>query len=519
MEKTYLYRDLLTLEPRTLLVAFQEMAHCISAEQERVLFDMIESARNTEFGRRHGFSEIKSIDDFRRRVPVSEYEDYSDEIERMKDGEADVLFPGKPAAFVISTGTTGAPKYIPESKAGSAVKLIVEILRFIEFAVIAGSSAAANMKIFTVTNPAVYGMTRGGIPAGAASGQGAANYPAAKGRMLPPPEFLRMTGLSIPTTNYLLMRMALADREITGIISNNVAHIHRLFMDAEAQAEQLIRDIRNGEISVDMGEADAAALAPYTAANPERAAELMQILSETGGFPIRRIWPNYGMTICWLSGSVGHSAKEFRKLFPENAKLIDWGYGASEGKFTVSTAAGQSAGLTAVFGYFFEFLPLDGGTPLLLSEVREGVPYELILTSYSGLYRYNIHDIVRFERIDGGLHMAFLCKQSEHLDFDETRLYSSELTRIIEDFERDSGVLIRLFQGRKRDGALELFVEPADGDFRLESFERCLRGALAEKGIGLKGVTLLEDGYRDSLFGKFIAEGKNVNQTKLPVFI
>ena len=519
MEQTYLYRNLIAMDPRALLGAFQAMAHGVSAEQERVLLDIVESARDTEFGRRCGFSGIRSVDDFRRCVPVSEYEDYADEIERMKDGEADVLFPGKPTAFVISTGTTGVPKYIPESKAGAAVKLIVEVLRFIEFAVIAGSGAAANMKIFTVTNPAVYGMTKGGIPAGAASGQGAANYPAAKGRMLPPPEYLRMTGLSIPTTNYLLMRMALADRGITGIISNNVAHIHSLFMDAQAQAEQLIRDIRDGTISVDIGEADRAALAPYTAANPERAAELTQILAEEGGFPIGRIWPNYGMTICWLSGSVGRSAKEFRKLFPEDAKFIDWGYGASEGKFTVSTAAEQPAGLPAVFGYFFEFLPLDGGTPLLLSEVREGVPYELILTSYSGFYRYNIHDIVRFERVDGSLRMSFLCKQKEHLDFDGARLYSSDLTRMIEDYERDAGAFIRLFQGRKMDGMLELLVEPADGDFQPESFEHFLRDALAEKGIGLKGVTLLEDGYRDSLFGKFIAEGKNVNQTKLPVFI
>src|SRR5687767_6892762 len=69
------------------------------ASQERVLKSLIAKARATSFGKDHKFDEIKSYDDFKRNVPVRDYEDLRPYIERVVEGEPDVLWPGKPAYF------------------------------------------------------------------------------------------------------------------------------------------------------------------------------------------------------------------------------------------------------------------------------------------------------------------------------------------------------------------------------------------------------------------------------------
>ncbi|HUH33482.1 MAG TPA: GH3 auxin-responsive promoter family protein, partial [Daejeonella sp.] len=84
--------------------------------QLHVFRNLIDQASNTAFGRDHHFAEIKSYEDFKKNVPVREYEDLRPYIERVVHGESDVLWPGKPAYFAKTSGTTSGVKYIPISK-------------------------------------------------------------------------------------------------------------------------------------------------------------------------------------------------------------------------------------------------------------------------------------------------------------------------------------------------------------------------------------------------------------------
>ena len=86
------------------------------AAQSAVLRNLVQKAEHTAFGRDHGFSEIRSYDDFKQRVPVRDYEDLRPYIDRVVKGEEDVLWPGKPAYFAKTSGTTSGTKYIPISK-------------------------------------------------------------------------------------------------------------------------------------------------------------------------------------------------------------------------------------------------------------------------------------------------------------------------------------------------------------------------------------------------------------------
>ena len=177
-------------------------------------------------------------------------------------------------------------------------------------------------------------------------------------------------------------------------------------------------------------------------------------------------------------------------------------------------------GYPAVFGIYFEFKPLHGGAPVPLEEAEPGVDYELLITTYSGLYRYNIHDIVRVRIApDGCKALAFVAKASDRVSVDGVELYAHELTELVEAYERATGAFLRVFQGFEEDGALRVEAEPDPfRPFDAAGFEAFLREGLAVRGVALERFVELPEGTRDGLFLHKGASGGNTKQTKIPVF-
>ena len=85
-------------------------------EQEQIFNRLIEVGKTTAFGKAHGFDQIRSYQDYVERVPIRDYEGIKPYIERIKAGEQNVLWRGKPAYFAKTSGTTSGVKYIPISK-------------------------------------------------------------------------------------------------------------------------------------------------------------------------------------------------------------------------------------------------------------------------------------------------------------------------------------------------------------------------------------------------------------------
>src|SRR5690606_38527391 len=86
------------------------------ATQNKVFKSLVQNARETEFGKDHQFASIKTIEDFQKKVPVRDYEDLKSYIDKVKTGERDILWKGKPLYFAKTSGTTSGAKYIPLSK-------------------------------------------------------------------------------------------------------------------------------------------------------------------------------------------------------------------------------------------------------------------------------------------------------------------------------------------------------------------------------------------------------------------
>lgn len=84
--------------------------------QDKVFQNLILKAKNTAFGKDHHFEKIKSYTDFKNKVPVRDYEALKPYVEKIKLGENDILWPGKPIYFAKTSGTTSGAKYIPITK-------------------------------------------------------------------------------------------------------------------------------------------------------------------------------------------------------------------------------------------------------------------------------------------------------------------------------------------------------------------------------------------------------------------
>ena len=90
--------------------------HSALALQEKTFQKLINQAKNTEFGKAHDFDKISSYDDLKKHVPARDYEELRPYIERVVNGEENILWPGKPLYLTKTSGTTSGVKYIPISK-------------------------------------------------------------------------------------------------------------------------------------------------------------------------------------------------------------------------------------------------------------------------------------------------------------------------------------------------------------------------------------------------------------------
>ena len=107
---------LIALKARSSAAAFEKATHDPTAAQEALLRRMMAKNRDTEYGREHGFAEVRDFAAYRTRVPVVDFEDIRERIDRVTRGEKGVLTAEDPVLFAQTSGTTGTPKYIPVTR-------------------------------------------------------------------------------------------------------------------------------------------------------------------------------------------------------------------------------------------------------------------------------------------------------------------------------------------------------------------------------------------------------------------
>ncbi len=366
--------------------------------QEQTLLDIITTNRDTAFGRQHDFANIQSAEDFVNRVPIQEWTGIESLATKMEQGEKDVLFAGQPVYFIVTSGTTGKPKFLPESILGAKAKGLTTKLK--TALLISKKPASLAGKFFPISNSAGVGKVACGIPYGYASGVTLMETPKEmREKIAFPLEILNIKEQA--DLDYALMRFAV-EQNVTAIVGNNAGRMEQLILMAQEKAEQIIDDIEKGTISInDTSKALVEENCTMTP-NPEKAAQLRTALKSGVPFLPSSYWPALDIFSTWMGGSIGQYLPQIKPLLGDDICYMDFGYGASEGKFNIPLVEEEPAGVLSLLAAFYEFGSIEEPDKIVQAhQLEDGKQYTLLVTTFSGLYRYNLHDIVEVRGFTG----------------------------------------------------------------------------------------------------------------------
>jgi len=377
--------------------------------QTELLLDIVRRNAGTEYGQRYGFGRISSITDFQRNVPVITYEDIKEDMNRVVSGASNVFTAEDPVMFAQTSGTTGDPKYIPVTPTdqGAAHK---DQMRTWLYHAQQAHPGILDSKIVTLVSPAVEGHTPSGLPFGSTSGHIYKNMPGIVRRAYSIP--YRVFEIEdYQAKYYTIMRISL-QHDVRFLATANPSSIIKLCDKADVHAEQLIRDIRDGTLSRTLEiEADIRAeIERQLRPDPARARQLEAARSRRNGRLLPGdYWPQLGLIGCWKGGTVGHYLNQFEAWFNPDGKrpvpVRDWGYLSSEARGSIPLSDEGSMGVLTIAANFFEFVEVDAleaqrdepqSWPFrTAAELETGKEYYIFITTTSGLYRYDINDVIK----------------------------------------------------------------------------------------------------------------------------
>lgn len=323
--------------------------------QRDVLQRLLQRAKDTEYGRKHLFANLRGYDDFARMTPVSTYEELKDDIDRMRHGEANVLWPGTVRWFAKSSGTTNdKSKFIPISYEG---------LNNVHYQ--GGKDVVA---IYLRNNPGSRMFDGKGLILG---GSHSSNY------NLPNSLVGDLSAILIENINPLVNLVRVPKKQ-TALLSDFELKRDRIAEQTIRQNVTNLSGVPSWMLSV-----------------------LVRVLELSGKATIDEVWPNIevffhgGIAFTPYRSQYGKIIKSPRMRYMET-------YNASEGFFGIQDdPADKSMLLMSDYGVFYEFIPTEdlgkkNPAALPLWGVETGVNYAMVISTSCGLWRYMIGDTVRF---------------------------------------------------------------------------------------------------------------------------
>lgn len=322
--------------------------------QEKVFEYLIDNAKDTEFGKDHNFSAIKTFEDFAKHVPIRDYEDIKPYIEKAVAGKEDILWPGKPLYFAKTSGTTSGAKYIPLTKESIGEQLDGTRDAILSYIHETGKNDFVKGRmIFLQGSPKLEEVN--GIPHGRLSGI-VAHY--------------------IP--NYL------QKNRMPSWETNNIE-------DWESKVDKIVDETMHEDMTLISG-------------IPSWVQMYFERLVQKTGKPVGELFPNFEL---FIYGGVNYEPyrSKFEDLIGRKVDSIEL-YPASEG-FLAFQDKQDEEGLLLLLdsGIYYEFIPVDSfgmenQKRLSIGEVEKGVNYVIILSTTAGLWGYNIGDTIKFTSLD-----------------------------------------------------------------------------------------------------------------------
>jgi len=408
------------LRMRRQVARFLEKTQDARRTQADVLRRLMALNADSDFGREHHFSRIRTVEDFRRQLSISDYNLYRPYVERLKAGETSALLgpENKLLMFALTSGTTSGAKYIPiTSQFMDDYRLGWRIWGVKAYD---DHRCLYTRRIVQLSSDYDQFRTPGGTPCGNISGLACEMLnPLIRTLYTVPKAVMK---ISDPESKYYTMlRASIADSKIGLVTTANPSTLLHLAKLADKHSEDLIRDIADGTLSskVTVDQAVRQKLKWRFRANPRRARELEKVIEQTGHFYPKDYWPGLNLLSVWTGGSMGPYLAGLPRYYG-NIAIRDHGLSASEGRMTIPLSSDSTSGVLDVTSHYFEFIPeeeMESETPTVLEahELEEGRNYFILLTTSSGFCRYDIHDVVRCTGFLGTSPMLEFLNKGAHI--------------------------------------------------------------------------------------------------------
>ncbi|WP_316807165.1 GH3 auxin-responsive promoter family protein [Pedobacter agri] len=453
--------------------------------QHKILNILVRTAEQTAFGKDHHFSEIKNYNDFKKHVPVQDYEGLKPYVDRVVAGEANVLWTGKPLYFAKTSGTTSGVKYIPLSKESMPEHIKAARNAILTYIHETGKADFVNGKMIFLQGSPVLSI-KNGINVGRLSGIVAHHVPA----------YLQKNRLPSYETN--------------------------IIEDWEQKVDAIVDETINEDMTLISG------IPPWVQMYFDKLSE------KTGGKKISEIFRNFSL---FIYGGVNFEPYR-AKIEQSIGKKIDAieTYPASEG-FIAYQDSQKDKGLLllADAGIFYEFIPADeyhneNSTRLSLGEIELDTNYALILNTNAGLWGYSIGDTIKFvsknpyKIVVTGRIKHFISAFGEHV-------IGEEVEHALLSVANEEKVEITEFtvapQVNPQDGELpyhEWFVEFSSAPRDLVAFSKKVDQALQKKNIyyfdliegNILQPLVIRTLQKDAFVNYMRSEGKLGGQNKVP---
>ncbi len=373
-----------------------------------LLMKTLADNKDTEYGRKYGFADIHSVEDYQKRVPVVVYDDLVSYVERMMAGEKNVLTAYPCGHFNETSGTVGVPKRIPMSDLQAQV--FSKYNKLIMYGILRDKLDPDWMEARAFcTSSGTYRKLESGLTVGFASSkmaehiQGGAEGLDKMLRTMYTSPVEAVTAQHGTDSKYIHARFALEDREVRGIVTAFYSVLVLFLRYIADHCELLIDDIEKGTINpeIEMPDEVRESLLKKIKPMPERAAELREIFKNGSDFPfVKKIWPRFR----YFAGVGGDGFAIYDRMLKEHftgggVANVYSGITASEGLWSVPAGVDDYNSILAPGAAFIEFLPVEAGSDftkcVTLDKLEVGKTYELIITNLSGFYRYRMSDAVQ----------------------------------------------------------------------------------------------------------------------------
>ena len=513
----------------------------------RTLLTILDDNKDTEYGRKYGFADIHSIEEYQARIPVITYDDINEAMDRMRNGEKNVLTAYPFDHMNETSGSIGALKVIPLTPQMS--EMFVKYNRQYTDGLMAtylDPEKWMSRRAFC-TSEGTHRVLPSGISVGCASSK-MVDYIGGPEKA---DKFMRTLytspiEASAPKpgvdAKYLHARFFLEEKHVSGIISGFFSLVSLYLKYIADNYEMLIDDIENGTVnpSVSMPPEVLESLKTKIYPNPKRAYELREIFKNGSDFPfLPLVWPD----MCFISGVGADGFSNFDKTISERyggEKLVRIysGVTASEGLFSIPAGINNPDSILAPGAGFMEFLPVDAGDDfskiVTMDKLEVGKIYEIVYTNYAGLYRYRMSDAIQCTGYFNKTPLVqFMYRVNRTINLVCEKTTEKALNATIEKTAKDMGLDIEAYtvypNGDEFPVRYEFLLEatgriPTEVDttelakvinknlcvFNAE-YEDCM---VADRTIGLPVVSWLLPHTNDKFIDLMVAHGKSPSQQK-----